>query len=137
MKLLAALRKILTMKLETRRLGPLHTFSHYYALTIQIQFACLIMALGVRRRMSRTINKLRRKHPNAEVLFQQMKIPNAVNLFSRLKVQKAIKAERNYFLSLQNDEKELITLISSLCNTNYPPRNVTPFNAWQTSNVDY
>ena len=90
-----------------------------------------------RRSMSRTINKLRRKHPNAEVLFQQMKIPNAVNLFSRLKVHKAIKAQRNYFLSLQNDEKELITLISSLCNTNYPPRNVTPFNAWQTSNVDY
>ena len=90
-----------------------------------------------RRSMSRTINKLRRKHPNAEVIFQQMKIPNAVNLFSRLKAQKAIRAERNYFRSLQNDEKQLITLISNLCSTNYPPRNVTPLNAWQASNIDY
>ena len=87
-----------------------------------------------RRSMSRTINKLRHKHPNAEVLFQQMKIPNAINLFSRLKTQKAIKAERNYFMDLHCNEKHLISLISSMCCTDYPPRNVATLNA---SNINY
>jgi hypothetical protein len=79
------------------------------------------------RRMNAAIKKLRRKHPEAEVLFLQRKIPNAVNLYSRLKAQKIVHSAHNY-CTPTCDEHQLLYHLCSLCGTTYPPSNTAPLN---------
>lgn len=79
------------------------------------------------RRMGGSINKLRRKHPQAEVLYQQKKVPNAVNLYSRLKQQKIVQHTHNYCTPTCN-QKELLIHLNSLCGTSYPSSNIAPLN---------
>jgi len=82
-----------------------------------------------RSAMSGAINKLRRRHPRAEVIYHQNKIPNAVNLFTRLKDDGIILAKRNYCVAKHNNEQSLIVRMSELCGTTHPSCNVAPLNA--------
>lgn len=70
------------------------------------------------RDMSTAINKLRRRHPNCEVLYLQKKVPNAINLFDRLKKNNSIKTKRNYCAIVDNDYQKLIDYISTICAVN-------------------
>jgi hypothetical protein len=79
------------------------------------------------KRMSAAITKLRRKFPDAEVIYQQRKVPNTVNLYNRLKDRKAVEHTRN-FCTPTCTEEELLYLLNSLCGTYYPGSNTAPFN---------
>ena len=79
------------------------------------------------RRMSGTINKLRRKFVSAEVVYQQRKVLKAINLYSRLKEQKLVKHTHN-FCSPLCTEHQLLYHLNSLCGTQHPVSNPAPFN---------
>ena len=67
-----------------------------------------------RYKMVGAINKLRSKHPHAEVLFQHKQVPNAINLYGRLRGNKLIKSSRNY-CSPTTTERELLEDIKAMC----------------------
>ena len=83
----------------------------------------------LRGKVTSSINKLRLKHPRAQVIWQQHKIPNAVNLYSRLKSDKSIHTTRNYCIP-SNDEAQFINKLNDLAGNDYTCNIYTPFNDW-------
>jgi hypothetical protein len=67
------------------------------------------------------INKLKRKHPNATMLFENKKIPSGVNLYKRLKLGKIINTQRNYF-AIKMTEPEFCRRIDKMIGI--PPKPV-------------
>jgi len=82
-----------------------------------------------RHKMTTAINKLRRKHPHAVVVFQHRRVANGVNLFNRLREKKLIKSKFNY-CRLKTSENDLIEAITEICGRDYPPEVLMPMNAW-------
>ena len=76
------------------------------------------------RGIGSAINKLRRKHNQAEVIYIKTRVPNAVNLYLRLKAQKIVAHKHNYCTPTCN-QQELLYHLNSLYSTSYP----TPDNA--------
>ena len=75
------------------------------------------------------INKLRRKHSQAEVIWIKRTIPNAINLYSRIKEQQLMKGHHNYCQPTLNDG-QLLDALNSLTSTVRATSNIAPFNAW-------
>jgi KilA-N domain/Protein of unknown function (DUF3627) len=80
------------------------------------------------RRMNGAITKLRRKFPQATVVYQHKKVPNAVNLYTRLKDHKSVKHTHNYCTPTCSED-QLLYLLNSLCGSTYPATNTTPLNS--------
>jgi ribosomal protein L31 len=80
------------------------------------------------RRMNGAITKLRRKFPQATVVYQQKKVPNAVNLYTRLKDHKSVKHTHNYCTPTCSED-QLLYLLNSLCGSTYPATNTAPLNS--------
>jgi KilA-N domain/Protein of unknown function (DUF3627) len=81
------------------------------------------------RRMGAAINKIRRKFPTAEVVYQQRKVPNAINLYSRLKQQKVVESTHNYCTPICS-QQQLLHHLNNLCGTTYPASNPMPLNCY-------
>jgi len=75
------------------------------------------------------INKLRRRHSQAEVMWIKRTIPNAINLYSRIKEQLLVKGHHNYCQPTLNDG-QLLDALNSLTSTVRATSNIAPFNAW-------
>ena len=73
-----------------------------------------------RRKMAPTIKRLRRKHPQAEIIFQHRRIPNAVNMYDRLRDEKLVKSSRNYCMPT-NDEQTFKNAIEEMCGEQFKP----------------
>lgn len=69
-------------------------------------------------KLTSSINKLCRKHPRAEVIFQQHKVSNAINLYMRMKSDEIVKTKRNYCIPIHGKEEELVKYLQDLCATN-------------------
>jgi len=83
----------------------------------------------LRSKVTSSINKLRRKHPRAQVIWQQHRIPNGVNLYSRLKYDKSILTSRNYCIP-SHDEAQFINKLNEIAGNEYTRNIYTPFNNW-------
>ena len=96
--------------------------SHSFALIkLNEENACFLPYYVIecqRVKMTSSINKLHRKHPRAEVIFQQSKVPNAINLYKRLKAEEIVKTKRNYCIPVHGKEEELVKYLHDLCDTN-------------------
>jgi hypothetical protein len=64
--------------------------------------------------MSRTISKIRVKHPNSDIIYRNRKVTNPINLYHRLKACGILTFNGNYYSSLVG-EAELIGKLHDLC----------------------
>ncbi len=56
-----------------------------------------------KRSLASAINKLRRRHPNYEVVYENFKFPSGINIFLELKKNNLIKCKRNYCIPIMNE----------------------------------
>jgi hypothetical protein len=82
-----------------------------------------------RRQMATTVKHLRRRHPQAQIIFQHRRIPNAVNMFDKLRSEKLIKSHRNYCMPT-DDEASLLASVTAMCSDQFPPNISLPLHNW-------
>ena len=79
--------------------------------------------------MAPTIKNLRRKYPQAEIIFQHRRIPNAVNMYDRLRNDKLVKSHGNHCMPADN-EATLLDAIKVMCGDQFPPDISLPLYNW-------
>ena len=82
-----------------------------------------------RQKMSPAINKLRKRFLKVKVIYQHRRVPNSINLYGRLRANEQVVSYHN-FCDPAGDEADLISNLSELLHSDYPPENVEPLNAW-------
>ena len=55
---------------------------------------------GQRRQFNASLKRLRRKHPHAEVVFQQKAVSKDIHIVTQLRKDKVIKTKHNYFVPI-------------------------------------
>ena len=69
----------------------------------------------LRRRMSATINKHRKKFPHSVIVYQKLRVVNPINLHMRLRESGILMFDHNFCGSLVG-EADLVTKLDELCN---------------------
>jgi KilA-N domain/Protein of unknown function (DUF3627) len=75
-----------------------------------------IRCLG--HRLNTAINKLKRKHPSAQIIYRNQHVPNAINLYKRLKSHRIVEYKHNYCTPTCS-QSQLLYLLNSLCEDAY------------------
>lgn len=83
-----------------------------------------------RRHVNAALRRLRRKHPRAEVVFQQKQVPNDTNVFNLLKRDKRLQTKNRYFDPLDMTQDKLIDSVNDFCNTTNPRSSVASLNTY-------
>ena len=68
--------------------------------------------------LSASINNLKRKYPNSEIIYKRLYIPNGVNLYNRLKGLKIIISTNNKFCIKSGSEAEMTSALDNICGDN-------------------
>ena len=84
---------------------------------------------GQRRQFNASLKRLRRKHPQAEVVFQQKAVSKDIHVVTQLRKDKVIKTKHNYFAPINMTEEQLIESIYACCDTLHAPHDITSLNA--------
>jgi hypothetical protein len=75
-----------------------------------------IRCLG--HRLNTAINKLKRKHPSAQIIYRNQHVPNAINLYKRLKSHRIVEYKHNYCTPTCS-QFQLLHLLDGLCEDAY------------------
>ena len=68
----------------------------------------------LREKMNGSVKKIRAKHPNSVMIYQNYYVVNPINLYKRLKASGILSFNANY-CSTKITEAELIRVLGSLC----------------------
>jgi len=84
-----------------------------------------------RRAMSSAVSKIKKRHPNAFIIYSQRYILNGVNLFARLKLAGIVHTKLNYF----KHDLTVNGLIEKIREFSGDP--ITPSKTIYSGNVEY